>query len=184
MRQRSMSVVQPTSFRSAQPRPFDRESWRLVIKALHGPQVMQGRGASPLTYACARSELEHQANEGTTNFQVSGPACMRRGCLNAQHLTVREVSLVVASPRHSLTTINSVRPSSPPSMHAKHPRSKVIVCSTSPPSRTRTQRFVGDVAVPDRILRVDADPVRHAVAQLGPYPPVRQAAERWSLRLR
>jgi hypothetical protein len=87
MRQRSMSVVQPTSFRSAQPRPFDRESWRLVIKALHGPQVMQGRGASPLTYACARSELEHQANEGTTNFQVSGPACMRRGCLNAQHLT-------------------------------------------------------------------------------------------------
>src|SRR5439155_787276 len=32
---------------------------------------------------------------------------------------------------------NSVRPSSPPSMHAKQARSRVIRCSTSPPSRTR-----------------------------------------------
>src|SRR5437660_897477 len=31
-------------------------------------------------------------------------------------------------------------------MHAKHPRSTSIVCSTSPPSRTRTQRLLGTSA--------------------------------------
>src|SRR6266487_2428918 len=42
-------------------------------------------------------------------------------------------------PRHSATIMNSVFPSSPPSMQAKQLRSSSIVCSTCPPSRTRTQ---------------------------------------------
>src|ERR671911_525071 len=40
----------------------------------------------------------------------------------------------------------SVRPSSPPSMHAKQPRSAMTVSSTSPPSATRVQRSPGTLA--------------------------------------
>src|SRR5918993_3176322 len=40
----------------------------------------------------------------------------------------------------------SVRPSSPPSMHAKQPRSAMTVSSTSPPSATRVQRCPGTLA--------------------------------------
>jgi hypothetical protein len=43
-------------------------------------------------------------------------------------------------PRHSVAIINNIFLSVPPSMHAKQPRSVLIVCSTSPPSRTRTHR--------------------------------------------
>src|SRR5215510_13159010 len=56
---------------------------------------------------------------------------------------VRVRSVVLLRPRHSLTNMNNVLASSPPSMQAKQPRSKSIVCSTLPPSRTRTQRLLG-----------------------------------------
>jgi hypothetical protein len=46
-------------------------------------------------------------------------------------------------PRHSLSTMKRVALFTPPSMQAKQPRSRSIVCSTSPPSRTRTQRLFG-----------------------------------------
>src|SRR5205807_2376719 len=36
--------------------------------------------------------------------------------------------------------------------------------------------LVGDIAVPDGVFRVEANAVRDAVAQLGPNPPLRQAA--------
>src|ERR687898_2766057 len=40
----------------------------------------------------------------------------------------------------------SVRPSSPPSMHAKQPRSTLTDSTTSPPSRTRVHRWPGTLA--------------------------------------
>jgi hypothetical protein len=46
-------------------------------------------------------------------------------------------------PRHSFAIRNNVLLQIPPSMQAKQPRSRLIVCSTSPPSRTRTQRLLG-----------------------------------------
>src|SRR5918995_565580 len=45
-----------------------------------------------------------------------------------------------------LATMYSVRPSSPPSMHEKQPRSAMTVSSTSPPSATRVQRCPGTLA--------------------------------------
>src|SRR5436305_9042817 len=50
---------------------------------------------------------------------------------------------MLAGPSHSLTTMKSVVRCSPPSMHAKQPRSRSSVSSTSPPSRTRTQHLFG-----------------------------------------
>src|SRR5262249_9188941 len=56
-------------------------------------------------------------------------------------------SLATSSrPCHSRTTMNSVRPSSPPSAHEKQQRSSSIVSSISPPSRTRTHRSCGTSA--------------------------------------
>ena len=62
-----------------------------------------------------------------------------------------------------------VRPSAPPSMHAKHPRSTSTVARTSPPSRHADTAPVRDVGVPDRALGVAADAVRHAVAEVRPH---------------
>jgi hypothetical protein len=45
-----------------------------------------------------------------------------------------------------LATMYSLRPSSPPSMHEKQPRSAMTVSSTSPPSATRVQRCPGTLA--------------------------------------
>jgi hypothetical protein len=56
---------------------------------------------------------------------------------------VRLPSAVLTIPPHFLTTRNNVFLSTPPSMQAKQPRSSSIVCSTSPPSHTRTQRLLG-----------------------------------------
>ena len=56
---------------------------------------------------------------------------------------VRAASLILSTPRHSAAIMNSVVPSAPPSMHAKQPLSRSIVCSTSPSSPTRTQRLFG-----------------------------------------
>src|SRR6266536_6191762 len=42
--------------------------------------------------------------------------------------------------------MNNVFLSAPPSMHAKQPRSILIVCNTSPSSRTRLQRLLGTSA--------------------------------------
>jgi hypothetical protein len=55
-------------------------------------------------------------------------------------------SAAFSMPRHSVATMNSVLRCGPPSMQAKQPRSALTVCSTSPPSRTRTQRLLGTSA--------------------------------------
>src|SRR5438552_18866192 len=52
-------------------------------------------------------------------------------------------ALMFSMPRHSVAIRNKVLLPTPPSMQAKQPRSRLIVCSTSPPSRTRTQRLLG-----------------------------------------
>jgi hypothetical protein len=59
---------------------------------------------------------------------------------------VRSRSCMLAGPLHFWSTMNSVLLSAPPSMHAKQPRSSTIVCSTSPPSLTRTHRLLGTSA--------------------------------------
>lgn len=50
---------------------------------------------------------------------------------------------MASGPRHSVAAMNRVRPSGPPSAQEKHPRSTLIVRSTSPPSRMRTHRALG-----------------------------------------
>jgi hypothetical protein len=79
-------------------------------------------------------------------------------------------------PRHSVATRNSVCLSAPPSMHAKQPRSRSIVCSTWPALANAHAPPVRNVAVPDGPVGVQADTVGHATIQVGPDPPVRQAA--------
>src|SRR5579864_2143408 len=56
---------------------------------------------------------------------------------------VRAPSAMLVVPCHSVAIMNSVLLLAPPSAQAKHPRSRSIVCSTSPPSLTRTQRLLG-----------------------------------------
>ena len=59
---------------------------------------------------------------------------------------VGDEPVMLAGPFHWAATMNSVVSSAPPSMQAKQPRSTAIVCSTSPPARTRTQRLLGTSA--------------------------------------
>src|SRR5215212_8606544 len=73
-------------------------------------------------------------------LRPTGARCRRRG---GQHLArsclLGSALHATPLPRHQ----NNVLLSTPPSMQAKQPRSRSIVCSTSPPSRTRTQRLLG-----------------------------------------
>src|SRR5262245_8190070 len=66
--------------------------------------------------------------------------------VNTCPVRARAISGISFMPRHSVATMNNVFLSVPPSMHAKQPRSILIVCSTSPPSRTRTHRLFGTSA--------------------------------------
>src|SRR5580700_3407210 len=59
---------------------------------------------------------------------------------------VRGPAAICAVARDSVATMDSVLMFAPPSAQEKQPRSKVIVCSTSPPSRMRTQRLLGTSA--------------------------------------
>ena len=56
---------------------------------------------------------------------------------------VRGSAIICAGPRHSVATMHSVFISAPPSAQEKQPRSRLMVCNTSPPSRTREQRLLG-----------------------------------------
>ena len=59
---------------------------------------------------------------------------------------VRGPSAMRSALRQTVATRNGVLLSTPPSMHAKHPRSRSIVSRASPPSRTRMQRLWGTSA--------------------------------------
>src|SRR5262252_10328308 len=65
------------------------------------------------------------------------------GASAASTWPVRGSANMFAGPFHSVAIMKSVLRSGPPSAHAAHPRSSSIVWSTSPPSRTRTQRLLG-----------------------------------------
>src|SRR5215469_5884452 len=82
---------------------------------------------------------------------------------------------IFSMPRHSFAITKSVLLPGLPSMQAKPPRSRLMVSSTSPPSRTRTQRL-GNVCIPHGVVHVYADSIWYAVTQVGPYPPVLQAS--------
>ena len=74
----------------------------------------------------------------------------------------------------------SVRPSSPPSMQAKQPRSSSTVSrSRRPPPRARSADRDG--GVPDRALGIDADAVRRLAVAGRHDPPVGQADPRASM---
>src|SRR5215218_7146281 len=55
---------------------------------------------------------------------------------------IRRPPPMFSAPPHSFTVMNNVRRSGPPRTQAKQPRSRSITWSTSPPSRTRTQRLL------------------------------------------
>ena len=69
-----------------------------------------------------------------------------------------------------------VVPSGPPSMQAKQPSSELIVCNTSPPSRTRTQRRPGTSANQTCTLGIYADAVRSGTIKLGPHATIGKTA--------
>ena len=81
---------------------------------------------------------------------------------------------MLATPRHSFAIKNSVCLSTLPRMQAKPPRSSSIVCSTSPPSRTRTHRLLGTSAY-QGAFRVETNAVRDTTLQIGPHSAIRQA---------
>ena len=88
---------------------------------------------------------------------------------------MRAFAAMLSGPPHSFAARNSVLPSPPPSMQAKQPRSSAIVCSTSPPSRTRTQRRLGTSRTRRRPPRRGRCR-RGSRRERGPHSPVRQAA--------
>ncbi len=81
-------------------------------------------------------------------------------------------------PRHSAATMNRVVPSGPPGAQAKPPRSSSTVCSTVPPSATRTHRWLGTSAYQTGVLRVDAEAVWSAFVEVGPDTSVGQPTVR------
>src|ERR1051325_3119189 len=60
------------------------------------------------------------------------PACCT-GAVIVRTCPFRSVSFVLPRPRHSLATMNRVLPLEPPSMQAKQPSSRLIVCRTCHP---------------------------------------------------
>src|SRR5437763_11787591 len=76
---------------------------------------------------------------------------------------------------YSAAIRNRVLLSSPPSMQAKQPRSRSMVCRISPPWRTRATSG-GHIRVPDGVVGIQAYAVGEAVTKVCPYPPVGQAA--------
>ena len=81
-------------------------------------------------------------------------------------------------PCHSAATMNSVVRAGPPSAQANPPRSSSTVCSTAPPSATRTHRLPGTSAYQTAFSASTADAVRDAVTEVGPDAPARQPAVR------
>ena len=78
-------------------------------------------------------------------------------------------ALMFPMPRHSVAIRNKVLLPTPPSMQAKQPRSRLIVCSTSPPSRTRTQRLLGTSPYQTALSASMQDAVGDAVADVAPF---------------
>jgi hypothetical protein len=63
-------------------------------------------------------------------------------------------------------------------MQAKQPRSRSIVAKHLTALANAHTMFVGNVSVPDSIFGIDADAVRNAVTEVGPYASVDQASIR------
>src|SRR5918994_6211938 len=104
-----------------------------------------GRGASPRCRS-ATSAAVPQLGVGGVWHLAGGGACQGRpACGTATGWTRTTPSEAPASLQW-LATMYSVRPSSPPSMHEKQPRSAMTVSRTSPPSATRVQRWPGTLA--------------------------------------
>jgi len=102
------------------------EPWKVRPKLFR--RLLQSANKQMFSFYC-------QPTWGESASSVS--TCPVRACAT---------SVILFMPRHSAAMINSVFFSMPPSMHAKQPRSTVTVWSSSPPSRTRTQRLLGTPA--------------------------------------
>src|SRR2546430_6779755 len=86
----------------------------------------------------------HLERCGTLDYLPSyGQPTPGAGASTTSTWPVRAPPAMLVVPLHSVATRNNVLLSAPPSAQAKQPRSKSIVCNTSPPSRTRTQRLLG-----------------------------------------
>src|ERR671910_409673 len=106
------------------------------------------RGASSLGSSYPRSRREPVAvvdpafGDGMWHPPDGGACQGRPACRTATGWTRTTPSEAPPSLQW-LATMYSVRPSSPPSMHEKQPRSAMTVSSTSPPSATRVHRCPG-----------------------------------------
>src|ERR1051325_8040346 len=88
---------------------------------------------------------DHFTTRKMTRNLYGHPACCT-GAVIVRTCPFRSVSFVLSRPRHSLATMNRVLPLEPPSMQAKQPSSRLIVCRTPPPSRTLLQHLFGTSA--------------------------------------
>src|SRR6266542_130735 len=111
------------------------------------------------------------------------PTSARSECLGHHHLPCSYPATHHASRVREIgrATTNSVVASGPPSAHPKHPGRRSIVCTTSPPARTRTHRwagtspYYGEMKIPWRVRFPSAPlPGTLALARRDSSPPAVQ----------
>ena len=134
--------------------------------------------------AGTRAQLRERAKSAVLALEVRmvPPASFLRpsagGCrrVHRQHLPSPRSLEHARGPVPFLGDHEQGRPSGPPSAQAKQPRSSSTVCQHLATLADAHAPLVRDVGVPDGVLGVGTDAVRDAIAELGPDPPVRQAA--------
>jgi hypothetical protein len=147
---------QTSRLQAPQPNPAGGDPWELT-NPLPGPMM------AAASLCLARFARHRRENEIGGTGTPSAPPGWRRPRSRLRRTRrpqpARDAGASVVStrpergpvnmfsgPLHSCASINRVVPFVPPSAHAKQPRSRSIVASTCPPSRTRTQRLLGTSA--------------------------------------
>src|SRR2546429_406072 len=124
--------------------PISQTPNQPALGAAHGVLCRSRRqplGDQPAHWIEVRRVGEPHGHPSALHLGYGYPAC-GAGARTVSIWPVRDPPAIFSAPFHSVATINSVFLSAPPSIQAKHPRSSSIVCTTSPPSRTRTQRLL------------------------------------------
>src|SRR6266508_663181 len=110
-------------------------------------EALRPRGTILHVGARRVAQLESRPDDLESRLQVSyGQGTPDAGASTLSTWPARGPFNMFSGPLHSFAIMNSVLRSAPPSAQAKHPRSSSILCSTSPPSRTRTHCSLGTSA--------------------------------------
>ena len=126
--------------------------------------------------ACPRSRARARPDRNVS--------AMRSSSFSSAWSSLRSQEDWLAVPRQSAVSMNSVRRSGPPSIVAKHGRSRSIRSSTSPASRIRAQLFpmfaLGAQMQPRPAGRVPSPPTRAADSHQASSAPSSLSARRAS----